>query len=202
MIKAVFFDMGGVAVNMVVPAINKKVKDIFRIREFDILSKNTHIGELLHLLEINAIGEKELWTRFAKNINQPLPETWPSIIGYALKHSRFRPKIKQLIFDLKNKGITVAALSNVSEPFAKHHYKFGHYKNFDYLFLSHEIGSRKPEKQIYLHALKTVGVKPEESIFIDDNIICIEGAKKIGMHTIHFRNTTQLRKEITKYIPL
>ncbi|NLZ95577.1 MAG: HAD-IA family hydrolase, partial [Bacteroidales bacterium] len=44
--------------------------------------------------------------------------------------------------------------------------------------------------------LDRYNLKAEESLFIDDNIHNIESAQKIGFHTIHFTNDTDLEKEV------
>ncbi|SPD74153.1 conserved hypothetical protein [uncultured Desulfobacterium sp.] len=56
---------------------------------------------------------------------------------------------------------------------------------FDVLIISSEIGKRKPHPEIFLSGLKALGLRPEESIMIGDNLQeDIIGAKKVGMKTI------------------
>lgn len=59
-------------------------------------------------------------------------------------------------------------------------------KYFDSLAISGEIGVRKPDPAIYRHALKSLNVQPSEAIFVDDLITNIEGANAIGMKALHF----------------
>jgi len=57
---------------------------------------------------------------------------------------------------------------------------------------------KKPHKKIYVYTLKKLGAKPHECIFIDNLKRNTDSAKKLGIKTIHFRNSKQLRKDLTR----
>jgi len=59
---------------------------------------------------------------------------------------------------------------------------------------------RKPDAQIYLYALNNLGVKPEEAVFVDDRLVNVEGARKVGMGTVLFQNPAQCKKELDKLL--
>jgi len=59
------------------------------------------------------------------------------------------------------------------------------YGLFDKLYLSHEVGLRKPNAEIFEHILTEQKLKAEEVFFIDDSPQHIEGAKKLGIQTHH-----------------
>jgi len=56
---------------------------------------------------------------------------------------------------------------------------------FDKIYLSHELGLRKPDVKIFEYVLKEQKLKTEEVIFIDDSPQHIASAKKIGIHCHH-----------------
>jgi putative hydrolase of the HAD superfamily len=56
---------------------------------------------------------------------------------------------------------------------------------FDKAYYSHLIGLRKPEKESYQLVLEENGLNPAETLFIDDTLPNIEGAKLVGLQTIH-----------------
>lgn len=58
-------------------------------------------------------------------------------------------------------------------------------KLFDRMYLSHELGLRKPNVKIFEYILKEQKLKAEEVFFIDDSPQHIAGAKKIGIHCHH-----------------
>jgi putative hydrolase of the HAD superfamily len=55
---------------------------------------------------------------------------------------------------------------------------------FDKMFLSYEIGLRKPEPGFYEHVLNEINLKADETIFIDDSRANIKGAEKLGINCI------------------
>jgi putative hydrolase of the HAD superfamily len=59
------------------------------------------------------------------------------------------------------------------------------------------MGCLKPEKSIYEKTLKALGgLSPEETLFIDDRIENIEGAKEFGLQTIHFTETPDVIRQL------
>ena len=54
---------------------------------------------------------------------------------------------------------------------------------FDKAYYSHELGLRKPYPQSFTALLNMENLVAEETLFIDDTIGNIEGAKQAGLHT-------------------
>ncbi len=58
------------------------------------------------------------------------------------------------------------------------------------------VGCRKPDPRIYEITLTRVELPPEACVFIDDMEINCEAAEELGMKTIHFRETAQVKAEV------
>ena len=58
------------------------------------------------------------------------------------------------------------------------------------------VGCRKPESKIYAITLERVGIDPGACLFLDDIEVNCEGARKAGMHAVHFRDNEQAMAEI------
>ncbi len=56
---------------------------------------------------------------------------------------------------------------------------------FNKQYLSYQVGMRKPDVQIFEFVLHENGLNPEETLFIDDTLQHVEGAKKAGLHAFH-----------------
>ncbi|GAI95289.1 unnamed protein product, partial [marine sediment metagenome] len=68
---------------------------------------------------------------------------------------------------------------------------------FDTLTFSNELLIRKPAREIFLHTLTGLGVKPSESMHVGDNPIAdITGAKKIGMRAVWLKRQDLREAEI------
>jgi putative hydrolase of the HAD superfamily len=66
----------------------------------------------------------------------------------------------------------------------------------DVIVYSHEVGISKPDPRIYLLACESLGVRPEESIYVDDLEEMVEAAEHVGMLGVVFRGTAQAIEEI------
>jgi putative hydrolase of the HAD superfamily len=69
-------------------------------------------------------------------------------------------------------------------------------KSLDDLFLkayySHSFGHRKPHPESFQLILNENNLKPEETLFIDDSVQHIEGARQVGLTAIHLVNQSIL----------
>ncbi|MBQ0034763.1 MAG: HAD family phosphatase [Bacteroidales bacterium] len=93
---------------------------------------------------------------------------------------------KQAIRKLKAEGHQVYLLSNTSEihwQYCLDHFFAGEDINdyFDRLFLSYEIGIRKPDQSIYEYVIEKTGCNPAETVYFDDLPANIEGGLKAGL---------------------
>lgn len=66
----------------------------------------------------------------------------------------------------------IHGLENLSHIFEKEYY-------------SHEVGMRKPNKEIFQFVLAENRLAASETVFIDDSIQHIKGAETVGINTIH-----------------
>ena len=49
------------------------------------------------------------------------------------------------------------------------------------MVISHEVGMRKPEPRIFLHAAGLIGLPPEQCVFVDDIEANVNAATECGM---------------------
>lgn len=90
------------------------------------------------------------------------------------------------------------ALTNWSAetfPWALDNFPFLHW--FEGIVVSGHEKTRKPFPEFYHILFKRYAIDPSKAIFIDDNIKNVDGARAVGLPTIHFQNPLQLRQELT-----
>lgn len=76
----------------------------------------------------------------------------------------------------------------------------GIYNHFDKVFISEDIGTHKPNKKIFKHALSTANAKKEQSIMIGDDLkIDILGAKNFGIDQIYFNPLKVIHDTVVSY---
>jgi putative hydrolase of the HAD superfamily len=59
---------------------------------------------------------------------------------------------------------------------------------FESLYLSYEVGLRKPDPKIFEYVLQDAGLDPATTLFIDDSIQHIQAAHELGIVTHHLVN--------------
>ena len=95
--------------------------------------------------------------------------------------------------------IKLYALTNWSAetfPVALELYDFLHW--FDGRLVSGEEKIRKPSLDIYRLLIDRFGIRPEEAVYVDDNLRNVLPARELGFHGIHFRSPEQFRKELVE----
>jgi epoxide hydrolase-like predicted phosphatase len=83
-------------------------------------------------------------------------------------------------------GIKTGLISNSWGPSGYHESEIEGV--FDAVLISGEIGMRKPDAEIFLHAAGMIGVSPDECVFVDDLEQNAEGARALGMVGIVHRS--------------
>ena len=107
--------------------------------------------------------------------------------------------MREIVTELKAKGYKLFLLSNISKQFVENYAKVESivslFELFDGLVFSGPIEMVKPNKDIFEYLLNKFSINAEESVFIDDNISNINGAKKVGINTYLFDgNSNNLRE--------
>jgi putative hydrolase of the HAD superfamily len=67
---------------------------------------------------------------------------------------------------------------------------------FDAVVISAEVGMRKPEPGIFLHAASLLGLPPEDCVFIDDVAANTAAAGELGMTTVLHTDPAQTRAQL------
>jgi len=63
---------------------------------------------------------------------------------------------------------------------------------FKKIYYSHEIGWHKPDQEAWEFVIKDAGIKPEETLFLDDNIHNVKASQELGFQAIHIHERTNL----------
>lgn len=182
--SAVVFDLGQVLVrfdykyfvdkvNKIKPGIGEQFIELYKQnyhihRDFEkgLISEKVFIDQMLEYLDHKIDGET--FCRY-----------WSDIFSLNVEVVALLPEIKKNF-----KLYLVSNTNSIHQKYGYQHYEF--LKIFDKLFLSHEVGFVKPEKEIYQAVEKFSGFPSNEHIFIDDILEYVEAAKSIGWDGIQF----------------
>lgn len=100
----------------------------------------------------------------------------------------------------ESKKFRLYALTNWSSetfPWALENFHFLHW--FEGIVVSGVEKCRKPLPEFFHILFNRYNVTPAESLFIDDNVHNIEGAKALGLNTITFKSPSQLSEQLRQY---
>lgn len=115
------------------------------------------------------------------NINVSFEE-FKRLYEEELTSVKYYKDVVEYAHSLKNK-CKIAILSNLM-PFDKKRINDQYdLSKFDYVYLSFEVGMRKPDKEIYDYVLNDLKIEPENILFIDDDTNNILMAKECGWNT-------------------
>lgn len=93
-----------------------------------------------------------------------------------------------LLEALHERGLKLGLVSNAFDPGWLLHRDLRHMgleERLDFSVFSSEVGLRKPHPAIFERALETLGVEPENALFVGDRLFeDIRGAAELGMTTV------------------
>jgi putative hydrolase of the HAD superfamily len=69
---------------------------------------------------------------------------------------------------------------------------------FQRLFLSYELGLRKPERAAFDAVVSAIGVAPDDILFFDDTAENVEGARAAGLDAVLVRSPPDVRSALAE----
>jgi HAD superfamily hydrolase (TIGR01509 family) len=72
---------------------------------------------------------------------------------------------------------------------------------FDEIFVSSELGLRKPERRSFAAVAQRIGVQPAEILFFDDMRQNVEGARSLGMRAVQVTEPEDVRRALDEILP-
>ncbi|MBB6094260.1 putative hydrolase of the HAD superfamily [Povalibacter uvarum] len=90
-----------------------------------------------------------------------------------------------------------AVLSNTNElhwPRVRDEMEIG--GAFDHYFVSHLTGRIKPDAAAFEHVVESLQCQPAEVLFLDDNLLNVEAARKVGMEALVVRGAQEAERAL------
>ncbi|HBH23620.1 MAG TPA: HAD family phosphatase [Cytophagales bacterium] len=188
-IKHLIFDLGGVIVNLDVTKTLIEMSGLFGVNQQQLTAQYLQ-APFFKQYERGEIGSEAFRSELCRLANKDVEDrhidkAWNAMIGNT---PMFRIDwLKEL-----SKAYKIHMLSNTNHlHIVDFHEKFRKdtgieqpHDIFDSVFYSYEIGHRKPEMSCYEYVLETIGAKPEEAMFFDDNQENIKAAQALGINSV------------------
>ena len=196
-IKNVLFDLGDVIIDISIPGTITKFAERSGLSTQEIREIYYHSDVFLNY-EKGLISDDE----FFAGINQ--------IFSTDMSFDEFKsiwngmlikiPQERLLLLDKVSKSYRTFLLSNTNNlhllRFTEMMHEISPERSlesyFERAYYSHQMSMRKPDAEIFEFILKQNNLRPEETIFLDDNADNIYGAAQVGIVAVLVKNPNQL----------
>lgn len=191
MIKNIIFDLGGVFIQIHY----QKTSDAFKnlgILNFDDFFKQDFSNDLFEKLEAGFITPTEFYAQFRELTNTNLTDAEIEIAWNAMLGNFWQDRLDWL--EAISRKYNIFLFSNTNEIHYKAFTKQYQEQNstrkplnefFIKAYYSQTMGLRKPTVESYNFIINEQNLNPSETLFIDDTLKNIEGAKLALLQTLH-----------------
>ena len=181
MVKLVLFDLGNVFVRSYdMDALHKKLKSPVSAEEFKERCRKLVMQGDINRGKYDADEVAGLLLECAET-EMPHEEV---LRLYRLCRGSVNCEAIRALYHCRDKGIKTGVLSNVDIVLADDMRRFFEELPFDHVFYSCDLGTIKPEEEIYRTVEKLTGYSGNEILFFDDVEENIESAAKLGWNTV------------------
>lgn len=196
-IKNIIFDLGAVIIN-IDPERSRKSLDNISGGNYENDMKELMEGNFFEQYEKGEISTNDFVNTLAEALMQNASESEIKRIWNMTLLDI--PKARVDILTRAKKDYNTFLLSNTNDLHIEAIYKMLEEEYnmpnldslFDKVYLSYELGLRKPEPEIFRKVLNDNNLKPEETLFIDDSEEHTTAAERLGIRVYHLTSEENL----------
>lgn len=203
MIKQIIFDFGGVLLDLDKSKTNKALYNLFGVET----SNEDAFISIFRAYEVGAFSEGSFLhrlQRLSSNVitEKNLVDAYNAMLGPMPKH-RFE------MLESLAKDYEIYLLSNTNHThmsfvfqYLKKEYGINDFNErfFKKAYYSHLINLRKPNSDIFDFICDDAQIEKQTSLFIDDSLVNVEGAKKAGLNAVQHNPSTDISISIKEYL--
>jgi len=146
--------------------------------------------------DLGLVQPHELADRIANRLDMGAHEIMALIHALA-PHMHVKENTVALLHELKAAGHRLLYLSNMPEEMAQWIEKDHPFEEwFEDGVFSARVQQIKPDDGIYHCAINRLSLHHQSPVFIDDMLLNVQTAQRMGWRPIHFQSTLELRKQL------
>jgi putative hydrolase of the HAD superfamily len=203
-IKNILFDWGGVLINIDYHATTEAFKQL-GVDNFDAYYSQAKQNDIFDNLETGKLSPAEFCNNLRKELDcslsdEEIKRAWCAMLfDIPTKRIELLKKLKKnyRIFLLSNTNLIH---EQMIVPSLNKALGFEFFSLFEQVYLSHRLGMRKPNANIFLHVLKQNNLDLEETLFIDDSEQHIDGAASIGIKAFFLQPKMETAEIFKKWV--
>jgi putative hydrolase of the HAD superfamily len=195
MIRAVLFDFGGVLAE---EGFRDGIKVIAREKGLDPDDFYKTLSDLVYQTGyiIGECDEHSYWNAVREKTG--VKGTDEEFREEILKRFKVRPEMTAVVERIRSAGFIVAILSDQTNWLDELDQRTPFHHRFDYVFNSYHLKKTKRDPSIFGEVCTLLGVRPEEVVFVDDNLENVKRAMRQSLRVIHFKGVREFQMEIKK----
>ena len=198
MIRAVFFDFGGVLIRDGDNSKREAWEKRLGLSPGE-LSATVFGSEAAARATVGEVTTAEMWQQIGERL-QLDDEQRRQLRADFFRGDNLNAELVEFARELQPRyklAILSNAWSNARRIFSQ---VYGLDDIFETMIISAEVGLAKPDPRIYHLAVERLDVRPEEAIFLDDRLENVEAAQAVGLRAVHFRDNAQAIAEMRAYL--
>jgi FMN phosphatase YigB (HAD superfamily) len=121
--------------------------------------------------------------------------------GIILERFILRDWMMTLVKRLKTASVRVAILSDQTNWLDELDLKLHFFNQFERVFNSFHLGKSKNDPSLFSDVIAVMGIRPDETLFIDDTLGHVERARSKGLHAICYTGRQQFLDEMKRFFP-
>jgi putative hydrolase of the HAD superfamily len=201
-IKNIIFDLGGVVLNIDYLLSTTAFKNL-GVNNFDKLYSQAQQSNLFDRLEKGNLSPQNFRDELRQLCGLPITDkqidqAWNAMlldlpVERLMLLTKLKSRYRTFLLSNTNEIHYWAYINNLEEQ----HGVDTLAGFFEKEYLSFNIHLRKPDKEIFEYVLNDAGLNPAETLFIDDTLRHVEGAKAVGIEAILLENGTTINQLFT-----
>lgn len=194
-IEALLFDLGGVVIEIDFGRVFQVWQGLSRL-SLDDIRRRFKMDAAYRRHERGEIGASEYFAHLRATLglegsDEEIALGWNRIFGNEI------PETVKCI-QLARRGLPCYAFTN-SNPIHRAAWTVA-YPNaiaaFERIFVSSELGLRKPERAAFDAVARAIGADPSTILFFDDTLENVQGARAAGMHAVLVREPADVEEAL------
>lgn len=162
------------------------------------LKKNKHLITAFDNYQLGLMNQTQFFEAVSKHCPHAAPIV-PKLLGLLPECIHENSQLIELIAKLHNDGFKIFIISN-SIPETQQKLETSELvMHCDGFVLSHLVGMMKPHRDIFDFTCECYGLKPEDSLMVDDKPENLEGAKKARLKTFPCEDFNNIAKRLGNF---
>jgi putative hydrolase of the HAD superfamily len=197
--QAVIFDYGGVLMRTSNPVPRCELEQRFGLPPGG-AGKAVFGSPLWDETQTGRVSSAEFWADVGQRLGLSAPGTSDEELAEFRSAfwagDRLDEELIALVRHLRDVGYRTALLSNAPAGLHQHLEQLGITDAFEVIVISGCEGLMKPDPAIFELTLERMGVRAEETVFVDDFRVNVAAARRVGLYAVCFRGLAPLRKRL------